>query len=251
MAATHCAAAVQPARAASFSDALGRSDGLAGPVSVGPAGLAADHRQAHHPLPAPQRAADETVALVLHPAPSTPWTSATCAGQAWAQRPKAPSNLRRVPAPRGALSCPAIRAMTYSHDYKISARRHLKAAEVLYALNTGGAQPAAKAVAGYLYGLAGELAVKQMMTQSGMRPLADDQRRNDPFYKHFPELKSFLLTAAAGRRSGELLNVARTAQTFQEWRTDMRYAPTREVPTRLVDGWQNDAKKLIVQMEAQ
>ena len=141
--------------------------------------------------------------------------------------------------------------MTYSHDYKISARRHLKAAEVLYALNTGGAQPAAKAVAGYLYGLAGELAVKQMMTQSGMRPLADGQRRNDPFYKHFPELKSFLLTAAAGRRAGELLNVARTAQTFQEWSTDMRYAPTREVPTRLVDGWQNDAKKLIVQMEAQ
>jgi hypothetical protein len=141
--------------------------------------------------------------------------------------------------------------MAYSHDYQISARRHLKAAEVLYALNSSGAQPGAKAVAGYLYGLAGELAVKQMMTQSGMRPLADDQRRNDPFYKHFPDLKSFLLTAAAGRRSGELLNVARTAQIFQEWSTDMRYAPTQEVSARRVDGWQNDAKKLIDQMEGQ
>lgn len=141
--------------------------------------------------------------------------------------------------------------MAYSHDYQTSARRHLKAAETLYALNTAGAQPGARAVAGYLYGLAGELAIKQMMTQSGMRPLADDQRRNDPFYKHFPELKSVLLTAAAGRRSGELLKVARTAQIFQEWSTDMRYAPTYEVPARLVDVWQNDAKKLIGQMEEQ
>ena len=141
--------------------------------------------------------------------------------------------------------------MAYSHNYQISARRHLKAAETLYALNNGGAQPGAKAVAGYLYGLAGELAVKEMMTQSGMRPLADDQRRNDPFYKHFPELKSCLLDSAAGRRSGELLNVARTAQIFQEWSTDMRYAPTSEISTRRVDGWQDDAKRLICQMEEQ
>lgn len=141
--------------------------------------------------------------------------------------------------------------MAYSHDYQISARRHFKAAEALYALTSGGAQPGAKAVAGYLFGLAGELAVKHIMTHSGMRPLAVDQRRDDPFYKHFPELKTFLLTAAAGRRSGELLKMARTAQLFQEWSTDMRYAPTLEIPTGRVDGWQGDAKKLIGQMEEQ
>lgn len=141
--------------------------------------------------------------------------------------------------------------MAYSHDYQISARRHLKAAEALYALNTAGAQPGAKAVAGYLYGLAGELAVKHMMFQSGMRPLANDQRREDPYYKHFPELKTLLQTAAVGRRSGELLTIARTARIFQEWSTDMRYAPTQEVPARLVDGWQEDAKNLIDQMEEQ
>ncbi|KWD16421.1 hypothetical protein WM34_07705 [Burkholderia ubonensis] len=140
-------------------------------------------------------------------------------------------------------------AMAYSHDYQISARRHFKAAETLYVLNSGGAQPGAKAVAGYLYGLAGELAVKQMMIQSGMRPLASDQRRDDPFYKHFPELKTFLQSAASGRRSGELLSIARTAQIFREWSTDMRYAPTLEVSGGRVDGWQGDAKKLIGQME--
>lgn len=141
--------------------------------------------------------------------------------------------------------------MAYSHDYPTSARRHFKAAEALYVLTSGGAQPGAKAVAGYLYGLAGELAVKQMMTQSGMRPLAKDDRRHDPFYKHFPDLKTFLLSAATGRRSGELLNIARTTQLFQEWSTDMRYAPTQQVPARRVDGWQGDAKKLIDQMEDQ
>lgn len=141
--------------------------------------------------------------------------------------------------------------MTYSHNYQISARRHFKAAEVLYALNTGGTQPGAKTVAGYLYGVTGELAVKQMMLQSGMRPLANDQRRNDPYYKHFPELKTFLLDAATGRRSGELLQMARNTHIFKEWNTDMRYAPTHEVSAVRVDGWQQDAKKLIGQMEEQ
>lgn len=141
--------------------------------------------------------------------------------------------------------------MAYSHDYQISARRHFKAAETLYTLNSGGSQPGSKAVAGYLYGLAGELAVKRMMLQSGMRPLGNDQRRDDPFYKHFPELKSFLQSAATGRRSGELLTMARTVQTFREWSTDMRYAPTLEIPAARVDGWQGDAKKLINQMEEQ
>lgn len=102
-------------------------------------------------------------------------------------------------------------AMAYSHDYQISARRHFKAAETLYAVNSAGGQPGAKAVAGYLYGLAGELAVKQLMIQSGMRPVESGQRRDDPFYKHFPELKTLLQTAATGRRSGALLSMARTA----------------------------------------
>lgn len=141
--------------------------------------------------------------------------------------------------------------MAYSNDYQTSARRHLKAADALYSLNTAGAQPGAKAVAGYLYGLSGELALKQMMVQSGMRPLASDQRRNDPYYKHFPELKTFLLDTAKGRRSGELLQLARNAQIFKGWHTDMRYAPTQEVSAVCVDGWQADAKKLVGQMEEQ
>jgi hypothetical protein len=139
--------------------------------------------------------------------------------------------------------------MAYSHNYQISARRHLRAADILFAADGAGAQPGAKAVAGYLYGLAGELAVKHMMIQSGMHPLAPEQRRDDPFYRHFPELKSYLLTTAHGRRSGELVRIAQTAQIFQEWSTDVRYAPTQEVPSQHVDRWQGDAKRLVAQME--
>jgi hypothetical protein len=142
-------------------------------------------------------------------------------------------------------------ATAYSNDYKNSARRYLNAADMLFTVNSAGAQPGAKAVAGYLYGLAGELAVKQMMRQSGMRPLESGLRRDDPFYKHFPELKTLLQTAASGRRAGALLSMARTAQIFREWSTDMRYAPTLEVTAGRVGGWQADAKQLIEQMEEQ
>lgn len=141
--------------------------------------------------------------------------------------------------------------MPYSHDYQKSARRHLRAADELYALDAPGSQPGAKAVAGYLYGLAGELAVKQMMLQSGMRPLDADQRRNDPYYKHFPELRMLLRDAASGRRSGVLLQIALNDQTFQAWSTDMRYAPTNEIRNGSVDRWQQDAKKLVGQMEGE
>jgi hypothetical protein len=141
--------------------------------------------------------------------------------------------------------------MAYSHNFQMSARRHFRAAEALYADNKAGAQPGAKAVAGYLYGFAGELAVKEMMIQSGMRPLPNNKRRDDPFYKHFPELKTFLLTAATGRRSGALLTIAQTTKVYREWSTDIRYAPTNEISASRVDGWKEDAKKLIAQMEEQ
>lgn len=141
--------------------------------------------------------------------------------------------------------------MAYSHNYRTSALRHLKAAETLHALSGSGTQPGSQAVAGYLYGLAGELAVKQMMTESGMRPLVEGQRRTDPFYKHFPEIKSSLLSSASGRRAGQLLSVARSDQVFREWSTDMRYAPTSEVPAARVNDWQQHARTLVAKMEEQ
>jgi hypothetical protein len=100
-------------------------------------------------------------------------------------------------------------------------------------------------VAGYLFGLSGELAVKAIMRESGMVPLAADSRREDPFYAHFPALKSRLLDTVAGRRSGELRRIAETSALFQNWDTDMRYAPTGHIEVAWVESWKISARDLV------
>src|SRR5215471_1273537 len=104
--------------------------------------------------------------------------------------------------------------MAYSQDMRKSARRHLKAAQILHVQNGAGDQPGCKAVAGYLFGLAGELALKELMRDSGMTPLTPAERRDDPFFAHFPELKT-LLSTAKGRRSGELRRFSEDSSLFQ------------------------------------
>lgn len=141
--------------------------------------------------------------------------------------------------------------MPYTSDLQNAARRHLQAAENLHAAAGPGSQPGCKAVSGYLFGLAGELAVKQLMRESGIQPLPHAQRRDDPFYAHFPELKRLLQERLSGRRAGVLLSVANSNNCFREWETNMRYAPTKDVRELLVDAWREDAKKLVNQMGGQ
>lgn len=141
--------------------------------------------------------------------------------------------------------------MRYTYDFQNAARRHLQAAENLHAAAGPGCQPGCKAVSGYLFGLAGELAVKQIMRESGIQPLPPEQRRDDPFYAHFPELKRLLQERLNGRRAGVLLNVANSDKFFREWNTSMRYAPTKDVPEPLIDLWRENAKNLVDQMGVQ
>jgi hypothetical protein len=139
--------------------------------------------------------------------------------------------------------------MAYGQDFSTSAKRHLRAADELHRLASSGSQPACRAVAGYLFGLSGELAVKAMMRESGMMPLAADRRRDDPFYAHFPTLKSRLLDNAKGRRSGELRKIAETSELFQNWHTDMRYAPTGHIEDAWVESWKISAHDLVDRMD--
>lgn len=140
--------------------------------------------------------------------------------------------------------------MSYRQDLSNSAKRHLRAADELHGLTSGGSQPGCRAVAGYLFGLSGELAVKAMMRDSGMVPLAVDRRRDDPFYVHFPELKSRLRDATKGRRSGDLRKIAETSALFQNWNTDMRYAPTGDIEDAWVDSWKISAHDLVNRMDS-
>jgi hypothetical protein len=138
--------------------------------------------------------------------------------------------------------------MAYSQDVRGAARRHFRAAQVLYEQVGSGDQPGCKAVAGYLFGLAGELAVKELMRDSGMKPLPAVDRHDDPFYAHFPVLKT-LLAIAYGRRSGELRKVSEDSSLFQNWDITMRYAPTKDIGANWVEAWKASAEQLIERME--
>ncbi|WP_437528564.1 hypothetical protein WME79_45875 [Sorangium sp. So ce726] len=136
--------------------------------------------------------------------------------------------------------------MPYSLDLPNSCRRHLEAANLLNRPEPRSARPD---VAGYLYGIAAECALKEMMRDSGMRQLPPNQRRDDPFYAHFPELKTLLRDCARGRRSGELRKYAEDGQLMQDWDTTMRYAPGKEILPRHVERWREQAERLRQAME--
>lgn len=136
--------------------------------------------------------------------------------------------------------------MAYTRDVRTAASRHFRAAQVLYGQAGPGDQPGCKAVAGYLFGIAGELAVKELMRASGMMPSGLD-RRDDPFFAHFPALKTMLATAQ-GRRAGELRRLSEDPRLFQNWDIAMRYAPTKDIGANWVEAWKASAEELINRM---
>jgi hypothetical protein len=137
--------------------------------------------------------------------------------------------------------------MAFTQNVEKAARRHLRAAQVLHSQAAPSDQPGCRAVAGYLFGIAGELAIKEIMRNSGMKPSPDLQRRNDPFFAHFPILKT-LLSTAIGRRAGELRQLAADPQLFRNWDTTMRYAPTNDINDTWVEAWKESAEELINRM---
>lgn len=141
--------------------------------------------------------------------------------------------------------------MSDTHKLENSARRHLRAAEELLTIATSGAQPGCNAVAGYLFGLAGELAIKQMMLEAGIKQLPPDQKRQDPYFAHFPQLYTLLDDQLTGRRSEPLRKLVQTFKSFGNWSTDMRYQHTTYVSPKNVANWQNEAQQIVARMGAQ
>ena len=127
--------------------------------------------------------------------------------------------------------------MAYSIDFPDAARRHHAAAESLYEH-----EPAKRRrdIAGYLYGIAAECALKQILRRS----LA----WHEPEYLHFPELKSAVRERAQGRYASALRRFSETA-FMNGWDIKMRYAPRREVSDGLVERWREQAKEIIAAMD--
>lgn len=129
----------------------------------------------------------------------------------------------------------------YKRDMQKAARRHYTAGETLFGTHR-------KDVAGYLYGLAGECALKAMMLKSGMKP-ADPRQKDDPFYAHFESLKSLISSSAQGRFQGELLKYVNNQAFFQHWDITMRYSDGKDIESAWVESWKKSAQDVITEME--
>ena len=133
-------------------------------------------------------------------------------------------------------------AMAYRRDLAKSARRHFEAATHL---NQPGGR---KDIAGYLYGIAAECALKEIMRQHGLRPRQPEPQRDDPFYLHFPALKTALRDEPIGRHQSVLHKYAKDPKLMQEWDIQMRYAPSADVLEKPIDEWAAQAKQLVEEM---
>jgi hypothetical protein len=133
--------------------------------------------------------------------------------------------------------------MAFTHKLPEAAHRHLQAADILCA------DPGhRKDVAGYLYGIAAECAIKQMVIPLSLPPQYDKDyilRRT-----HFPKLR-IMLRDALGQRKGIPLRVFIADDAFMNnWHVKMRYADARQILPEWVDAWQRQARAAVNAMGA-
>lgn len=120
----------------------------------------------------------------------------------------------------------------YKTDYTRAARRTWDSAVEL--------PQKCRSVAGYLYGIAAECAVKAIMKRIGI-PEQPDERGADPYYAHYPNLAPLLREQIAGRGAAEL-NPFVADSYLQNWSTKMRYSDGGKVTEQRVNKWREHAE---------
>ena len=128
--------------------------------------------------------------------------------------------------------------MAFAINMAAAARRHLEAADSL-------ASGRRRDVAGYLYGIAAECAVKAMMIEAGMRPLSESRSREDPFFAHFPGLRSILRDRLKGRIGTPLARFIQDDNFLNNWATRMRYSDGKDIDARWISAWASQAKDAV------
>jgi hypothetical protein len=131
--------------------------------------------------------------------------------------------------------------MAFAIDMDAAAHRHLLAADTL----SNGHR---RDVAGYLYGIAAECAIKVMMSEIGMRPLRERGMNRDPFFAHFPELRTILRDELQGRRGTPLVRFIEDDHFLHHWSTRMRYSHGRDIKQRWIDDWATQARRAVDSM---
>ncbi|XXF77157.1 HEPN domain-containing protein [Myxococcaceae bacterium GXIMD 01537] len=125
--------------------------------------------------------------------------------------------------------------MAFTPNMTAAARRNLEAADAL-------AEGARRDVAGYLYGIAAECAIKAMMANV---PLT---RRDDAFFAHFPELRTLLRDSIQGRSAKPLAAFINDDRFLNNWDVKMRYADARQILERWVVEWRDQARRAVSAM---
>lgn len=129
--------------------------------------------------------------------------------------------------------------MAYSPNMPAAARRHLQAADLLKDTHR-------LDVAGYLYGIAAECAIKAMLIDAGFR--RQEERRTDPLYMHYPYLRTALLDRLGGRRVVPLMHFVANPRFLQNWSTEMRYCKGDEIAREWVQRWEDQARQAVASM---
>jgi hypothetical protein len=82
-----------------------------------------------------------------------------------------------------------------------------------------------------------------MMVEAGIRPHRN--KRDDPFYAHFPELKTMLRDRLQGRRGTPLIAFVQSDAFMNNWSTVMRYCDGKEIESKWISTWSGDATQAV------
>lgn len=134
--------------------------------------------------------------------------------------------------------------MNSAERYRKACVRHFESATALLEMRTIPDQKHC-GVAGYLFGIAAELALKSLMSESRLFPASQEFSDGDPFYAHFPEIKRLLRASIQGRRAGELRKFAEDNSFMSDWTVKMRYSPQGETSIDVVQRWRISAQSIM------
>jgi hypothetical protein len=129
--------------------------------------------------------------------------------------------------------------VNYPPDMRRAASRHWAAAEALR-------DKPERRVAGYLYGIACECAVKQRMIEVGLQPPRGG--RTGPFYAHYPEIRGLLADAIEGRGAAGLRRCCEPS-FLNEWDVAMRYSDGTKINDAKIERWREDARYALEELE--
>ena len=98
---------------------------------------------------------------------------------------------------------------------------------------------------GGLTGIAAECAVKAMMQEANIARLPKERRKDDPYFAHFPELRTMLRDTLRGRNSQTLQKFIQDDAFMNNWSTGMRYSDGKDIDHKWVCRWSDQASRVV------